>query len=130
MNVIETNQLTKTYRRFRKQEGILGSVRGLFHRDYEEKQAVSQMDLSGRGGEFVGLIGPNGAGKTTLVKMLTGIIAPTSGEISVLGYYPNKLENDFKRQYAVVMGQKSQLFLDVYKRQGEGLPPPISKMTC
>ena len=56
MNVIETNQLTKTYRRFRKQEGILGSVKGLFHRDYEEKQAVSQMDLSVRGGEFVGLI--------------------------------------------------------------------------
>ena len=113
MNVIETNQLTKTYRRFRKQEGILGSVKGLFHRDYEEKQAVSQMDLSVRGGEFVGLIGPNGAGKTTLVKMLTGIIAPTSGEISVLGYYPNKLENDFKRQYAVVMGQKSQLFFEL-----------------
>lgn len=113
MNVIETNQLTKTYRRFRKQEGILGSVKGLFHRDYEEKQAVSQMDLSVRGGEFVGLIGPNGAGRTTLVKMLTGIIAPTSGEISVLGYYPNKLENDFKRQYAVVMGQKSQLFFEL-----------------
>ena len=94
-------------------EGILSSVRGLFHRDYEEKQAVSQMDLSVRGGEFVGLIGPNGAGKTTLVKMLTGIIAPTSGEISVLGYYPNKLENDFKRQYAVVMGQKSQLFFEL-----------------
>ena len=71
------------------------------------------MDLSVRGGEFVGLIGPNGAGKTTLVKMLTGIIAPTSGEISVLGYYPNKLENDFKRQYAVVMGQKSQLFFEL-----------------
>ncbi|MDF2821845.1 MAG: multidrug transporter ATP-binding protein [Clostridiales bacterium] len=59
------------------------------------------------------MIGPNGAGKTTLVKMLTGIIAPTSGKISVLGYYPNDLKNEFKQQYAVVMGQKSQLFFEL-----------------
>ena len=71
------------------------------------------MDFAVEEGGFVGLIGPNGAGKTTLVKMLTGIIAPTAGEISVMGYYPNKLENDFKRQYAVVMGQKSQLFFEL-----------------
>ncbi|WP_343064228.1 ABC transporter ATP-binding protein [Alkalicella caledoniensis] len=61
----------------------------------------------------MGLIGPNGAGKTTLIKMLTGIIAPTSGEISVLGYTPNDLKNEYKRQYAVVMGQKSQLFFEL-----------------
>ena len=71
------------------------------------------MDFAVEEGGFIGLIGPNGAGKTTLVKMLTGIIAPTSGEINVMGYYPNKLENDFKRQYAVVMGQKSQLFFEL-----------------
>ncbi len=71
------------------------------------------MHLTVRDGEFIGLLGPNGAGKTTLVKMLTGIIAPTSGEISVAGYYPNKLENSFKQHYAVVMGQKSQLFFEL-----------------
>nr|WP_308628684.1 ATP-binding cassette domain-containing protein [uncultured Eisenbergiella sp.] len=113
MNIIETTQLTKTFKRYKKQEGLLGSVKGLFHREYEEKEAVKHMNFTVEEGGFVGLIGPNGAGKTTLVKMLTGIIAPTSGEIQVMGYYPNKLENEFKRQYAVVMGQKSQLFFEL-----------------
>jgi len=75
--------------------------------------AVSSFDLNIAKGEFVGLIGPNGAGKTTLIKMLTGIIAPTSGRVSVLGYTPNELKDAYKRQYAVVMGQKSQLFFDL-----------------
>ena len=113
LSVITTRNLTKTYRRFEKEPGLAGSVKSLFRREYIEKTAVDRFDLDVAPGEFVGLIGPNGAGKTTLVKMLTGIIAPTSGEISVLGFYPNKLENAFKRQYAVVMGQKSQLFLEL-----------------
>lgn len=110
MNVIEAENLSKTYRRFRKREGLLGSIQGLWKREYEEKEAVKQMDLQVREGELLGLIGPNGAGKTTLIKMLTGIIAPSHGRLNVLGYYPNDLKNEFKRQYAVVMGQKSQLF--------------------
>lgn len=113
MAVIETKNLTKSYRRFEKEAGLKGSVKSLFRRKYVTKTAVSSLSLSVESGEFVGLIGPNGAGKTTLVKMLTGIIAPTSGGISVLGYVPNKLENNLKKQYAVVMGQKSQLFFDL-----------------
>ena len=113
MTVIHTHNLIKQYRRFEKAPGLKGSLRSLFKREYIEKTAVENFDLTIENGEFVGLIGPNGAGKTTLVKMLTGIIAPTSGEISVLGYYPNKLENTFKMQYAVVMGQKSQLFFEL-----------------
>ena len=113
MSLIKTNNLTKTYRRFEKEPGLRGSVKSLFKREFVEKTAVNNFDLSIEQGEFVGLIGPNGAGKTTLVKMLTGIIAPTSGEISVMGYYPNKLENALKKQYAVVMGQKSQLIFDL-----------------
>ena len=113
MNIIETKELTKSFKRYKKQEGLSGSIRGLFKREYEIKEAVSHMDLTIEEGEFVGLIGPNGAGKTTLVKMLTGIIAPSSGEISVMGHYPNKLENAFKEQYAIVMGQKSQLFFEL-----------------
>jgi len=111
--IIQTQNLTKTFRRFEKEPGLMGSVKSLFNRKFSDKTAVSHFDMTINAGEFVGLIGPNGAGKTTLVKMLTGIIAPTSGEISVLGYYPNKLENAFKRQYAVVMGQKSQLFFEL-----------------
>ena len=113
MNVIEVKDLTKTYKRYKKQEGIKGSLTGLFRREYEERTAVSHMNLCVEEGEFTGLIGQNGAGKTTLVKMLTGIIAPTSGSVSVLGYYPNKLEKRFRQQYALVMGQKSQLFFEL-----------------
>ncbi len=111
--VIETNHLVKTYRRYKKKEGIRGSLTGLWKREYEEKTAINQIDLSISEGEFIGLIGPNGAGKTTLIKMLTGIIAPTQGHLDVLGYYPNDLKNEFKKQYAVVMGQKSQLFFEL-----------------
>lgn len=111
--VIETNHLVKTYRRYKKKEGIRGSLTGLWKREYEEKTAISQIDRSISEGEFIGLIGPNGAGKTTLIKMLTGIIAPTQGHLDVLGYYPNDLKNEFKKQYAVVMGQKSQLFFEL-----------------
>ena len=113
MPIIETKDLTKTYKRYKKAEGLRGSLKGLIKREYEVKNAVSSFDLGIEEGEFTGLIGPNGAGKTTLIKMLTGIIAPTSGTISVMGYYPNKLENAFKKQYAVVMGQKSQLFFEL-----------------
>ncbi len=113
MKMIQTENLTKKYKRYKKQEGVTGSIRGLFHREYEEKIAVDAFSMDVDEGEFIGLIGPNGAGKTTLVKMLTGIIAPTSGNIQVMGFYPNKLEKSFKQQYAVVMGQKSQLFFEL-----------------
>lgn len=113
MTIIKTHKLTKTYTRYEKEAGLLGSIKSLFNRNEVLKTAVSSFDLEIEAGEFVGMIGPNGAGKTTLIKMLTGIIAPTSGEISVLGYYPNSLHNAYKRQFAVVMGQKSQLFMDL-----------------
>lgn len=111
--IIETRELSKTYKRFEKEPGLRGSIRSLINRKYINKTALRNFDLCVEEGEFVGLIGPNGAGKTTLIKMLTGIIAPSSGQISVLGFYPNKLENAFKKQYAVVMGQKSQLFFEL-----------------
>ena len=113
MHIIETKGLTKTYRMFEKEAGLRGSVRSLFRRQYITRTAVQDFDLTIGEGELVGLIGANGAGKTTLVKLLTGIIAPTAGTLRVLGHYPNKLENAFKKQYAVVMGQKSQLIFDM-----------------
>ena len=113
MEIIRCEKLTKVYRRFEKEEGFAGSLKSLFHRKTIEKRAVSDLDLSVSEGEFVGLIGPNGAGKTTLTKLLTGIIRKTSGELSVLGYDPNRLQMEFRKKYAVVMGQKSQLFLEL-----------------
>lgn len=112
-HIIHVKHLTKEYKRFEKEAGLKGSIKSLFNRKFVTKTAVFDFNLEIGPGEFVGLIGPNGAGKTTLVKMLTGIIAPSSGGISVLGFYPNKLENAFKKQYAVVMGQKSQLIYDM-----------------
>lgn len=113
MSIIEIKNLTKVYRRYKKAEGLTGSIKSLWKREYEEKKAVEDISLSIRPGEFVGLIGPNGAGKTTLIKVLTGIIAPSGGEVQVLGFYPNDMKNEFKKQYAVVMGQKSQLFFEL-----------------
>lgn len=113
MSVIHIEDLTKIYKRYKKEEGVRGSIKGLFHREYEYKTAVNKINFSIADGEFVGLIGPNGAGKTTLIKLLTGIVAPTNGELRVMGFLPNKLEREFRRQYAVVMGQKSQLFFDL-----------------
>lgn len=111
--MITVENLTKTYRRYKKKEGLKGSIVSLFKREYEEKRAVKEVSFSVGEGEFVGLIGPNGAGKTTLIKMLTGIIAPTNGTVDVMGYYPNDMKNEFKKRYAVVMGQKSQLFFEL-----------------
>lgn len=94
--IISTNNLVKKYCRYKKREGIRGSIASLWRRDYEDKIAVNQIDLSVAEGEFIGLIGPNGAGKTTFIKMLTGIIAPTEGTIEVLGYYPNDLKMNLR----------------------------------
>ncbi|NLO39117.1 MAG: ATP-binding cassette domain-containing protein [Ruminiclostridium sp.] len=113
MSFITLENLTKEYTRFNKEEGLKGSIKSLFKREYICKRAVCDFSLEITEGEFVGLIGPNGAGKTTLMKMLTGIISPTSGRISVLGYVPNELKNAYKKQFAIVMGQKSQLFQDL-----------------
>lgn len=113
MTIISTSNLSKMYTRFEKEAGLIGSIKSLFNRKLITKTAVNSFNLEIKAGEFVGLIGPNGAGKTTLIKMLTGIISPTSGSISVLGHTPNELKDAYKREYAVVMGQKSQLFFDL-----------------
>ena len=83
--VIETKNLSKTYKRYKKRDGLWGSVQGLWKREYEEKIAVENIDLSVWEGEFVGLIGPNGAGKTTFVKLIKGLLKPTKGEILLNG---------------------------------------------
>lgn len=111
--IIEANNLTKEYTYFEKAEGLAGSIQSLFKREKKTKLAISDFTLRADEGEFIGLMGRNGAGKTTLIKMLTGIITPTGGEVSVCGYCPSKAKNRFKKEFAVVMGQKSQLWWDL-----------------
>jgi ABC-2 type transport system ATP-binding protein len=113
MTVIEIEHLGKSYRVYQKQEGLWASVRGLFRREYREVQAVRDINLSVKKGEFVAFLGPNGAGKTTTLKLLSGVIYPTSGTATVLGHVPWKREIAYRRRFALVMGQKNQLWWDL-----------------
>ena len=113
MAIIEADGLTKTYRVFQKKEGLLGSLRGLYHREYKEVRAVDHVSFSIEPGEMVAFLGPNGAGKTTTLKMLSGLIYPTSGTASVLGFTPWQRADAFRRRFSLVMGQKNQLWWDL-----------------
>lgn len=105
--------LGKNFRHYQKEPGLLGSLKSLFQRSFEAKAAVADFELEIASGEMVGLLGPNGAGKTTLMKMFTGIIVPSVGELQVLGHVPHQRELAFRRKIALVMGQKSQLWWDI-----------------
>jgi ABC-2 type transport system ATP-binding protein len=111
--MIEVEKLTKSFFVHTKEAGLLGSVRSLFKREKIEKVAVSEVSFRIGAGEIVGLVGANGAGKTTLVKMLAGIIFPTRGDARVLGYRPWERNDDLRRQIALIMGQKAQLWWDL-----------------
>jgi len=111
--MIETEKLTRIFRTYKKQPGFWGGVKGLFRRDFEETAAAKDVTFSIREGEFVGFLGPNGAGKTTTLKMLSGLIHPTSGTARVAGFDPTKRENAYRRLFALVLGQKNQLWWDL-----------------
>lgn len=111
--MIEVEHLSKTFQIHKKEPGLAGSLRSLFHRVYIDKHAVRDISFQIGEGEIVGLVGANGAGKTTIVKMLAGIIHPTSGRARVLGYTPWERDNRFRRQIALIMGQKAQLWWDL-----------------
>lgn len=113
MPIIELHNLAKSYRVYQKREGVMASVRGLFKREYRNVEAVRGIDLAVEQGEFVAFLGPNGAGKTTTLKLLSGVITPTSGAATVMGYVPWKRENAYRRRFALVMGQKNQLWWDL-----------------
>ncbi|MEK3789394.1 MULTISPECIES: ABC transporter ATP-binding protein [Paenibacillus] len=113
MPVITLNRLSKTFTYYKKEPGVRKSLQNLFHREKLAKEAVKEISFSVREGEMVGFLGPNGAGKTTTLKMLSGILHPSSGEASVLGFTPWKRQKEFKRQFSIVMGQKNQLWWDL-----------------
>ena len=113
MAIIEIKNLTKTYRVYQKQEGLAASVKGLFYREYRDVHAVNDINFSVDEGEFVAFLGPNGAGKTTTLKLLSGVINPDGGSATVMGHVPWERENEYRRRFALVMGQKNQLWWDL-----------------
>jgi ABC-2 type transport system ATP-binding protein len=117
MPAIEVSHLTKTFRTYKKPPGFSGAVKGLFHRQYEQTLAVNDVSFKIQPGELVGFLGPNGAGKTTTLKMLAGLLYPTGGSANVLGHTPWERHDDYRRQFALVLGQKNQLWWDLPARE-------------
>ncbi|MFK4302701.1 MULTISPECIES: ATP-binding cassette domain-containing protein [unclassified Paenibacillus] len=113
MPSITLNQLSKTFTYYKKEPGVRKSLQNLFRREKLTKEAVRDVSFTIEEGEIVGFLGPNGAGKTTTLKMLSGILHPSEGEASVLGFTPWKRQKEFKRQFSIVMGQKNQLWWDL-----------------
>jgi ABC-2 type transport system ATP-binding protein len=133
---IEVNALTKAFRTYKKQPGFAGAVRGLFRRKYEQTVAVKEVSFSIQPGELVGFLGPNGAGKTTTLKMLAGLLYPTGGSARVLGYVPWERKDGYRRQFALLLGQKNQLWWDLPARESfelnakiYGIPPETLERT-
>jgi ABC-2 type transport system ATP-binding protein len=134
MPAIEAENLRKTYVSVKKSPGMMGSLKGLFSRETVETEAVKSINLNIEQGEFVGFLGPNGAGKTTTLKMLSGILFPTSGRASVLGYTPSDRRQEMLCQISLVMGNKQQLWWDlpawdsfVVQRELYGVEPAVFK---
>lgn len=111
--MIQVEGLHKTYRIHRKDPGLIGSIRSLFYRKWEHRQALIDINIQVGAGEILGLVGANGAGKTTLVKILSGIMHPGSGYVRVNGFIPYERKNEFRRNIALIMGQKAQLWWDL-----------------
>lgn len=108
--IIRINNITKEFKVLNRREGLKGSIRDLFSRDYKTVRAVDNISMSIRQGEIVGYLGPNGAGKSTTIKMMTGVLEPTSGEILVDGNVPYKNRSKNAQNIGVVFGQRSQLW--------------------
>jgi ABC-2 type transport system ATP-binding protein len=116
--MIKVSHLSKTFYVHKKKPGFLGSLQSLINREKVAKHALQDISLEVQEGEILGLIGANGAGKTTLTKILAGIIHPTQGEVSVLGYNPWSRANDYRRRMSLIMGQKQQLWWDLPAMDG------------
>ncbi|HNM37151.1 MAG TPA: ATP-binding cassette domain-containing protein, partial [Anaerolineales bacterium] len=112
-SVISISKLAKHYQVPEREAGLKAAAKGLFKRTYKTVKAVDGISFDIQPGEVVGFLGPNGAGKTTTLKMLSGLLHPTSGSLSVLGYEPAKRNHDYLRQITLVMGNRNQLSWDL-----------------
>src|SRR3989339_1077076 len=113
MTTIQVSSLMKTFNIYRKQPGIMGSLGSLIKRSYTTFTAVNDISFSIEEGELVGFIGPNGAGKTSTLKILSGLLSPSAGFTSVLGFGPWERKPEFLKKISLVMGQKNQLWWDL-----------------
>ena len=110
---IEVNKLSKHFRLFKREAGLSGALKSFFNRKYENFHALSEISISIQDGEILGILGENGAGKTTLIKLLVGLLHPSSGDVTINGFTPWKRKSSFLKQISVVMGQKNQLWWDI-----------------
>ena len=113
MAIVNCNRLEKKFKTYKKDIGLKNSIKSLFKRDYKVNVAVHNFDLKINRGEIMALLGPNGSGKTTLMKMFTGLIVPSAGDVTICGHTPHQREKAFRKKIALVMGQKSQLWWDI-----------------
>ncbi|MGH9860120.1 MAG: ABC transporter ATP-binding protein, partial [Candidatus Acidiferrales bacterium] len=111
--LISVRDLSKQFRTFRRREGVWGAVQDLFVREYQTVNAVERITFDIQPGEMVGYIGPNGAGKSTTIKMLTGILVPTGGEVVSNGFVPYRQRRHYVKTIGVVFGQRTQLWWDI-----------------
>jgi ABC-2 type transport system ATP-binding protein len=112
-SVVQVSELTKIFRVPEREAGLRAATKGLFRRKWLEVRAVDAISFEIGPGEVVGFLGPNGAGKTTTLKMLSGLLYPTGGELRVLGHVPSRREKDYLRQITLVMGNRNQLQWDL-----------------
>lgn len=126
---IEVDHLTKEFKSYRSREGLTGAFRDLFTREYNTVKAVNGISFKVEQGEMVGYIGENGAGKSTTIKMLTGILQPTSGYLRVNGMDPHKEREAFVRTIGVVFGQRSQLWWDIAVQESFRLLKKVYRVT-
>ncbi len=128
-SVVHVSELTKVFKVPEREAGLRAAAKSLFHRETRDVRAVDAVSFEIGPGEVVGFLGPNGAGKTTTLKMLSGLLFPTSGEARVLGHVPSRREKDYLRQMTLVMGNRNQLQWDLPAMDSFELNRAIYRLT-
>lgn len=113
MSIIDINNLSKHFKVLNRHEGLTGAVKDLFSKDYKTVKAVDNISMKIEQGETVGFVGPNGAGKSTTIKMMTGVLEPTEGQIMINGFVPYKSRRKYVQNIGVVFGQRTQLWWEL-----------------